>query len=121
MQSTRNCSIGGGGARGRSTPFVQAFVEFLLCPPWERGRTNCATFPADFDKFVLSASYDRGSSKEEAFALPETIELSKSGKPLPVGTPFGEPFPPVPQIKRADSEMGLANVGMDRSTRRSWR
>jgi hypothetical protein len=48
--------------------------------------TNRATFPADFDKYVLYATYDRGSSKEEAFALPETIKLSKSGKPLPAGT-----------------------------------
>ncbi|MCQ1835987.1 cytochrome P460 family protein [Neorhizobium galegae] len=48
--------------------------------------TNRATFPADFDKYVLYATYDRGSSKEEAFALPETIAFSKSGKPLPAGT-----------------------------------
>jgi len=47
---------------------------------------NRAVFPADFDKFVLYATYDRGSSREEAFALPETIALSKSGKPLPAGT-----------------------------------
>ncbi|OOG76301.1 hypothetical protein B0E45_00850 [Sinorhizobium sp. A49] len=47
---------------------------------------NRASFPNDFDKFVLYATYDRGSSREEAFALPETIELSKSGQPLPVGT-----------------------------------
>ena len=51
-----------------------------------RADTNRATFPKNFDKFVLYATYDRGSSKEEAFATPETIELSKSGKPLPAGT-----------------------------------
>ena len=32
------------------------------------------------------AVYDRGSSKEEAFATPETLEIAKSGKPLPPGT-----------------------------------
>jgi hypothetical protein len=47
---------------------------------------NRATFPTDFDKFVKYADYDRGSSKEEAFALPETIALSKNGQPLPAGT-----------------------------------
>jgi len=51
-----------------------------------RADTNRATFPEDFDKFVRYATYDWGSSREEAFALPETIELSKSGKPLPPGT-----------------------------------
>jgi hypothetical protein len=33
-------------------------------------QTNRATFPADFDRYVLYATYDRGSSKEEAFAKP---------------------------------------------------
>jgi hypothetical protein len=47
---------------------------------------NRAEFPENFDQYVRYAIYDRGSSKEEAFALPETIELSKSGKPLPPGT-----------------------------------
>ena len=51
-----------------------------------RAETNRATFPKNFDKFVLYATFDRGSSKEEAFATPETIELSRSGKPLPAGT-----------------------------------
>ncbi|MBB4166449.1 hypothetical protein [Rhizobium sp. BK538] len=58
----------------------------LLLGLGARADTNRATVPADFDKFVLYATYDRGSSKEEAFGLPETIELSKSGKPLPAGT-----------------------------------
>ena len=49
-------------------------------------QTNRATFPADFDKYVLYATYDRGSSKEEAFANPETLEIAKSGQPLPPGT-----------------------------------
>jgi hypothetical protein len=62
-------------------------VTILLLPgPGARADTNRAAFPADFDKFVLYAIYDWGSSREEAVALPETIALSKSGKPLPPGT-----------------------------------
>lgn len=48
---------------------------------------NRATFPEKFDdEYVLYATYDRGSSKEEAFAHPETLALAKSGQPLPPGT-----------------------------------
>lgn len=47
---------------------------------------NRANFPKNFDKYVLYGIYDRGSSKEEAFALPETIAIAKSGKPLPPGS-----------------------------------
>ncbi|MBB3398814.1 cytochrome P460 family protein [Rhizobium sp. BK060] len=47
---------------------------------------NRATFPKNFNEFVLYGNYDRGSSKEEAFATPETIAIAKSGKPLPPGT-----------------------------------
>ncbi|QND46072.1 cytochrome P460 family protein (plasmid) [Rhizobium lusitanum] len=47
---------------------------------------NRATFPKNFKEYVLYGSYDRGSSKEEAFATAETIAISKSGKPLPPGT-----------------------------------
>jgi len=49
-------------------------------------QSNRATFPANFDKYVRYAVYDRGSSKEEAFATPKTLEIAKSGKPLPPGT-----------------------------------
>lgn len=49
-------------------------------------QSNRATFPTNFDKYVLYATYDRGSSKEEAFATPETLEIAKSGQPLPPGT-----------------------------------
>ncbi|MDT9165968.1 hypothetical protein RSW31_26145, partial [Escherichia coli] len=49
-------------------------------------QSNRASFPANFDKYVRYAVYDRGSSKEEAFATPETLEIAKSGKPLPPGT-----------------------------------
>ncbi|AIC29787.1 hypothetical protein IE4771_PB00052 (plasmid) [Rhizobium etli bv. mimosae str. IE4771] len=47
---------------------------------------NRATFPENFKEYVLYGTYDRGSSKEEAFATPETIAAAKSGKPLPPGT-----------------------------------
>ena len=47
---------------------------------------NRATFPKDFSRYVLYATYDRGSSKEEASATPETLALAKSGQPLPPGT-----------------------------------
>lgn len=49
-------------------------------------QVNRATFPKDFDQFVLYATYDRGSSKEEAFATPETLAIVKSGQELPPGT-----------------------------------
>jgi len=71
----------------RITSLIAVTVTILLPLGFgARADTNRATFPADLDKYVLYATYDRGSSKEEAFALPETIELSKSGKPLPAGT-----------------------------------
>ncbi len=49
-------------------------------------QTNRATFPQNFDQYVLYATYDRGSSKEEAFATPETLAIAKSGRPVPPGT-----------------------------------
>ena len=45
-----------------------------------------ATFPKNFDQYVLYATYDRGSSREEAFAHPDTLAIAKTGKPLPAGT-----------------------------------
>lgn len=71
----------------RIIPLITFTVAILLLPGLgARADTNRAVFPADFDKFVRYAIYDWGSSREEAFALPETIALSKSGKPLPPGT-----------------------------------
>ena len=49
-------------------------------------QTNRATFPKNFNQYVLYATYDRGSSKEEAFATPETLAIAKSGQTLPPGT-----------------------------------
>jgi hypothetical protein len=49
-------------------------------------QTNRATFPANFTEYVLYATFDRGSSKEEAFAHPSTLAIAKSGDPLPPGT-----------------------------------
>ncbi len=63
-----------------------AMLILAMSGPGVRADTNRATFPKDFDKYVLYATYDRGASKEEAFAKPETIALSKSGNPLPAGT-----------------------------------
>lgn len=54
--------------------------------PSAGAQSNRASFPADFDKYVLYATFDRGSSKEEAFAKPETIEHAKAGQFLPPGT-----------------------------------
>lgn len=47
---------------------------------------NRVTFPEDFDRYVRYGIFDRGSSGEEAFALPDTIAISKNGLPLPNGT-----------------------------------
>jgi hypothetical protein len=47
---------------------------------------NRASFPKDFDQYVIYGNYDRGSLKEEAFAKPETIAIAKAGQPLPAGT-----------------------------------
>ncbi|MGR9552202.1 cytochrome P460 family protein [Rhizobium leguminosarum] len=47
---------------------------------------NRATFPKNFDEYVHYATYDRGSSREEAFATRETLEIAKSGRSLPPGT-----------------------------------
>lgn len=47
---------------------------------------NRATFPKNFEQYVLYGTYDRGSSKEEAFATPETLAIAKSGQLLPPGT-----------------------------------
>lgn len=61
-----------------------ATLVFSIAPA--SAQTNRATFPKDFDRYVLYATYDRGFNKEEAFALPETLALAKAGKPLPPGT-----------------------------------
>ncbi|WP_027687594.1 cytochrome P460 family protein [Rhizobium leguminosarum] len=47
---------------------------------------NRSTFPKNFGEYVRYGIYDRGSSKEEAFATAETIAIAKSGQPLPPGT-----------------------------------
>lgn len=49
-------------------------------------QTNRAAFPADFDQMVMYGDYRRGSGGELAYALPETIEIAKSGQTLPPGT-----------------------------------
>jgi hypothetical protein len=49
-------------------------------------QTNRATFPADFEQMVMYGDYRRGSGGELAYALQETIDIAKSGQPLPPGT-----------------------------------
>lgn len=61
-----------------------AFVSLFATTA--NAQSNRATFPQNFDQYVLYATYDRGSSKEEAFAMPETLAIAKSGQPLPPGT-----------------------------------
>lgn len=63
---------------------ILAVLALLTMP--SMAQVNRATFPENFDEYVLYATYDRGSSGEEAFALPETIEIAKAGLPLPPGT-----------------------------------
>ena len=63
---------------------ASAFMALLASTA--SAQSNRATFPANFDKYVLYATYDRGSSKEEAFATPESLAIAKSGQPLPPGT-----------------------------------
>jgi hypothetical protein len=61
-------------------------VSYSAAPAMAQATGNKAIWPKNFDDFILYATYDRGSAKEEAFALRETIEASKSGEPLPYGT-----------------------------------
>ena len=49
-------------------------------------QTNRATFPADFEQMVMYGDYRRGSGGELAYALQETIDIAKAGRPLPPGT-----------------------------------
>ena len=66
-------------------------VIAMAVTPWQAlAQSNRATFPENFDRYVLYAKYDRGSSWEEAFALPETIALSKTRRPLPPGASRAE-------------------------------
>ncbi|MET0528293.1 MAG: cytochrome P460 family protein [Microvirga sp.] len=65
---------------------VSASALMAMLASTASAQSNRATFPANFDKYVLYATYDRGSSKEEAFATPETLAIAKSGQPLPPGT-----------------------------------
>ncbi len=73
-------------ALNRITPIAVLLAVVALFGQAALAQTNRATFPPDFDKYVLYATYDRGSSKEQAFALPGTIAISKNGAPLPAGT-----------------------------------
>jgi hypothetical protein len=47
---------------------------------------NRVTFPKDIKQMVMYGDYQRGSGGELAYALKETIDIAKAGKPLPPGT-----------------------------------
>jgi hypothetical protein len=49
-------------------------------------QSNRATFPANVNEFKVYSVQERGSSRTEALALPETIRFAKVGQPLPPGT-----------------------------------
>lgn len=67
--------------------WIAAFmVTTAMTAPSALAQQNRAAFPKDFSRYMLYATYDRGSSKEEAFATPETLAIAKSGKPFPAGT-----------------------------------
>lgn len=63
-----------------------AMVSLMGAQAFAQATGNRATFPKNFKDYVLYGVYDRGSSKEEAFATAETIAIAKSGQPLPPGT-----------------------------------
>jgi hypothetical protein len=67
-------------------PLAITVALLTLFAPEAKAQNNRAAFPADFDRYVLYATYDRGASREEAFAIPETLAIAKSGQPLPPGT-----------------------------------
>ncbi|MCU4179682.1 cytochrome P460 family protein [Bosea sp. BH3] len=71
----------------RRWSFLAAFAALVgILSSAALAQTSRATFPKDFDEYVLYATYDRGSAKEEAFATRETLAIAKAGKPLPPGT-----------------------------------
>lgn len=61
-------------------------IALIALPAIAARAESRATFPKNFDEYVLYATYDRGSSREEAFAHPDTLAIAKAGKPLPAGT-----------------------------------
>lgn len=69
-----------------TTAIIIALVSLMSGQAFAQATGNRATFPKNFKEYVLYGVYDRGSSKEEAFATAETIAIAKSGQPLPAGT-----------------------------------
>lgn len=72
--------------RSLRTLAVLAACALGLFSPAAMAQANRAAFPADFDQMVMYGDYRRGSGGELAYALPETIEIAKSGQTLPPGT-----------------------------------
>jgi hypothetical protein len=73
---------------------LRAATVFLIClltllfagQAMAQANGNKATFPTNFNEYILYSTQDRGSSKTEAYATRETIEHAKTGKPMPYGT-----------------------------------
>lgn len=72
--------------RSLGTLAVLAACAVGLFSPAAMAQTNRATFPTDFDQMVMYGDYRRGLGGELAYAMPETIEIAKSGQTLPPGT-----------------------------------
>jgi hypothetical protein len=71
----------------RRIPRMAAVFSFVtLFALQASAEENRVTFPGNFAEYDRYGIFDRGSSGEEAFALPETIAISKNGLPLPNGT-----------------------------------
>jgi hypothetical protein len=70
----------------RGVAFTAAILFAGLSGTNAMAEPNRVTFPENFDQYVQYGDYSRGSGGELAFALPETIEIAKSGLPLPYGT-----------------------------------
>jgi|RhiMetdeSRZDD1v2_1073273.scaffolds.fasta_scaffold984589_2 cytochrome P460 len=66
--------------------FVAVFGTVVAFTLKAGAEENRVVFPGNFANYVRYGIFDRGSSGEEAFALPETIANSKNGQPLPDGT-----------------------------------
>jgi hypothetical protein len=63
---------------------VIAATVVLMLPA--QAEPNRVTFPKNFEKYVFYGDYRRGSSGEMAYALPETLQIAKSGQSMPYGT-----------------------------------
>ncbi|CVI24553.1 conserved exported hypothetical protein [Agrobacterium fabacearum CFBP 5771] len=70
----------------RSVSFAFLAAVLLLASIFTASAANRVTFPNDFKQMVMYGDYRRGSGGELAYALKETIDIAKTGQPLPPGT-----------------------------------